>query len=44
MCVKKLVKFSPFGLAFILVETLCKECGKIKRGVLKAVRHLEYSG
>jgi hypothetical protein len=40
----QLVTFSPFGLAFRLVEVWCNACEKIKTGVMKATRHLEYSG
>jgi hypothetical protein len=40
----QLVTFSHSGLAFILVEVWCNACGKIITAVMKAIRHLEYSG
>jgi hypothetical protein len=43
VCIQ-LVTFSLSGLAFILVEAWCNVCGNIKAGVMKAIRHLEYSG
>jgi hypothetical protein len=40
----KLATFSLIVLAFILVEAWYNAHGKIKTVVMKAIRHLEYSG